>query len=113
MFMYGYRDPERRRILYYKEGASCNVTVSEHLVDRALAVNGKVDATSEGDMDMQLGIAYLPRFLRPAAKDVLVIGYGSGTTSGASLLFPGTAVTCCEIEPAVYGASEFFSSANH
>ena len=113
MFMYGYRDPERRRVLYYKEGASCNVTVTEHLVDRALAVNGKVDATSEGDMDMQLGIAYLPRFLRPAAKDVLVIGYGSGTTSGASLLFPGTAVTCCEIEPAVYGASEFFSSANH
>ena len=113
MFMYGYRDPERRKILYFKEGASCNVTVSEHLVDRALAVNGKVDATSEGDMDMQLGIAYLPRFLRPAAKNVLVIGYGSGTTSGASLLFPGTTVTCCEIEPAVYAASEYFSPQNH
>jgi spermidine synthase len=113
MFMYGYRDPERRNVIYFKEGASCNVTVSEHFVDRALAVNGKVDATSEGDMDMQLGIAYLPRFLRPDAKNVLVIGYGSGTTSGASLLFPGTRVTCCEIEPAVYGASEFFSPQNH
>ncbi len=113
MFMYGYRDPERRKVLYYKEGASCNVTVTEHYVDRALAVNGKVDATSDGDMDMQLGIAVLPRFLRPAAKDVLVIGYGSGTTSGASLLFPGTKVTCCEIEPAVYAASEYFSKANH
>jgi spermidine synthase len=113
MYMYGYRDPERRNVLYFKEGASCNVTVTEHLVDRALAVNGKVDATSEGDMDMQLGIAYLPRFLRPAAKNILVIGYGSGTTSGASLLFPGTRVTCCEIEPAVYGASEYFSPQNH
>ena len=113
MFMYGYRDPERRNVLYFKEGASCNVTVTEHMVDRALAVNGKVDATSEGDMDMQLGIAYLPRFLRPAAKNVLVIGYGSGTTSGASLLFPGTHVTCCEIEPAVFGASGYFSPQNH
>lgn len=113
MFMYGYRDPERRNVIYFKEGASCNVTVNEHFVDRALAVNGKVDATSEGDMDMQLGIAYLPRFLRPEAKNILVIGYGSGTTSGASLLFPGTRVTCCEIEPAVYGASEFFSPQNH
>ena len=113
MYLYGYRDPERRNVIYFKEGASCNVTVTEHWVDRALAVNGKVDATSEGDMDMQLGIAYLPRFLRPAAKNVLVICYGSGTTSGASLLFPGTRVTCCEIEPAVYAASEFFSPQNH
>ncbi len=113
MFMYGYREPEQRRVLYYKEGASCNVTVTEHGLDRALSVNGKVDATSDGDMDMQLGIAYLPRFLRPEAKNVLVIGYGSGTTSGASLLFPGTRVTCCEIEPAVFGASSEFSRVNH
>jgi spermidine synthase len=113
MFMYGYREPEQRRIIYFKEGASCNVTVTEHFIDRALAVNGKVDATSSGDMDMQLGIAYLPRFLRPDAKNVLVIGYGSGTTSGASLMFPGTKVTCCEIEPAVFGASSEFSRVNH
>jgi spermidine synthase len=113
MFMYGYRDPERRGLLYFKEGASCNVSVTEYISDRALAVNGKVDATSEGDMDMQLGIAYLPRFLRPGAKNVLVIGYGSGATSGASLLFPDTRVTCCEIEPAVYAASEYFSRVNH
>ena len=113
MFLYGYRDPEGRNVLYYKEGAACNVIVTEHFIDRALAVNGKVDATSQGDMDMQLGIAYLPRFLRPDAKNVLVIGYGSGTTSGASLLFPGTKLTCCEIEPAVFAASEHFSGVNH
>jgi spermidine synthase len=113
MFLYGYRDPERRGLVYFKEGAACNVSVTEYLADRALSVNGKVDATSEGDMDMQLGIAYLPRFLRPDAKNVLVIGYGSGTTSGASLLFPDTRVTCCEIEPAVYGASSEFSRVNH
>jgi spermidine synthase len=31
-------------------------------------------------MPTQLGIAYVPLFLRPRAKDVLVIGMGSGTT---------------------------------
>jgi spermidine synthase len=113
MFLYGYRDPEGRNVIYFKEGAACNVIVTEHFIDRALAVNGKVDATSSGDMDMQLGIAYLPRFLRPDAKNVLVIGYGSGTTSGASLLFPSTRLTCCEIEPAVFAASEHFGAVNH
>ena len=33
--------------------------VTQYLGARALSVNGKVDASSEGDMDMQLGIAYL------------------------------------------------------
>jgi spermidine synthase len=113
MYLYGYREWEHRGVTYFKEGAACNVCVTEHLFEHALSVNGKVDATSEGDMDMQLGIAYLPRFLRPDAKNVLVIGYGSGSTSGASLLFPGTRVTCCEIEPAVYGASGEFSGVNH
>jgi spermidine synthase len=113
MYLYGWRDPETKTLLYFKEGASSNVMVTDHGVDRALAVNGKVDATSQGDMDMQLGIAYFPRFLRPQAQKVFVIGYGSGTTSGASLLFPGTKVTCCEIEPAVFGATTHFSQVNH
>ncbi len=102
------------RPLYFREGASSNVFVgrgSDHIV--GLRVNGKVDATSSGDMVTQLGLAYFPRFFNPDAKEVLVIGYGSGCTSGASLLFPGTRVTCCEIEPAVYAATEHFASYNH
>ena len=113
MYLYGYRDAQAKTLIYFKEGASCNVLVAEGLVDRSLSVNGKVDATSRGDMDMQLGIACLPRFLRPLAKNVLVIGFGSGTTSGASLLFPGTRVTCCEIERAVFKASEHFADVNY
>jgi hypothetical protein len=44
---------------------------------------------------------------------VLVIGLGSGTTSGASLLFPETSVACAEIEPAVARASAHFEGVNH
>jgi len=101
------------RIVYFREGASGNVLVTEQRGKRFLRINGKVDASSDDDMQTQLGLAYLPRFLVPEAKRVMVIGFGSGVTPGASLLFPDTQVTCCEIEPAVFGASHTFASVNH
>ncbi len=100
--------------LFFREGASTNVFV--HDVPgraRSLRLNGKVDASTGPDMLTQLGAAYLPRFLAPDARDVLVIGFGSGATPGASLLFPDTHVTACELEPAVYEAASYFAAFNH
>lgn len=100
--------------LYFREGASSNVFVNTEASGvMSLRVNGKVDASNGGDMMTQLGLAYFPRLFKPDAKEVLVIGFGSGCTSGASLLFPDTRVTCCEIEPAVYGATAEFADYNH
>lgn len=115
MYLYGYTPPEKlaEKVLLFEEGSSCNVLVTEQGGQRALRVNGKVDATTHADMATQLGSAYFPLFVRPEAKDVLVIGFGSGTSCGASLQFPDTRVTCCEIEPAVYASSKFFSAVNH
>lgn len=118
-FMYGYREPEEaragNRVLFHADGASCSVLVRElNGGFRALCVNGKTDASDGGDdMPMQLGLAYLPMALHPQAKELLVIGFGSGCTSGASLLFAGTRVTCCEIEPAVLDAAPNFAHVNH
>ena len=115
MYMYGYSGHEQHRYkqVYFKEGASSNVLVTSQNEHFSLRVNGKVDASSAGDMTMQLGLAYLPMFLVPHARDLLVIGFGSGTTSGACLLFPDVKVTCCEIEPGVFEASKFFGAVNH
>jgi spermidine synthase/tetratricopeptide (TPR) repeat protein len=101
--------------LYFAEGASSNVLVAKSNIggNVNLRVNGKVDASDHTDMITQAGLAYIPRLFKPDATDVMVIGFGSGTTSGASLLFPGTRVTCCEIEPAVYRAAEHFGHVNH
>src|SRR5262249_34384481 len=101
------------KVLSFQEGAACSVLVAEDGDFRSLRVNGKVDASNTGDMDTQLGSAYIPRFLNPDARKVLIIGYGSGTTAGASLLFPDAEVKCCELEPAVYAASRFFADINH
>ncbi len=105
------RDAE---ILFHREGEVCNVLVTRVGKHNNLRVNGKVDASTYTlDQVTQLGSAYLPRFLRPDAKEVLVIGYGSGVTVGASLLLPGTQVVCVEIERGVVDASEHFDSINH
>ena len=116
MFLYGYTPPQElatENVLQFEEGASCTVMVTANPTERSLRVNGKVDASSMGDMSMQLGLAYLPRFFVPDAREVFVIGFGSGSTCGASLLFPDTHVTCCEIEPAVFRASRHFADVNH
>lgn len=116
MYLHGLpKASEGYESVYFAEGASSTVLVSrlnEKTV--SLRVNGKADASDNPvDMRMQLGLAYFPRFLKLDATDVLIVGFGSGTTSGASLLFPGTRVTCCEIEPAVYGAAACFAKVNH
>ena len=106
---------ENHRLLYYREGLTCNVMVSkprDHNYN-IMRVNGKVDADDGPDMANFLGIAYFSRCFCPQAKEVFVVGYGSGATVGAALAFPETNVTCCEIEPAVYEASPLYSAANH
>ncbi len=100
-------------VLQFEEGAACNVLTVDNKGHRFLKVNGKTDASTGSDMTTQLGSAYLPLFVRPEAKTILVVGFGSGTTPGAALLFNHADVTCCEIEPAVYTASRHFAAVNH
>jgi predicted membrane-bound spermidine synthase len=116
-FLYGPIQPkvkEQLQVLFYEEGPVCNVLVTELGAHRDLRVNGKVDASNDGpDMLTQLGTAYLPFVFKPDAREILVIGFGSGTSAGAALELPNTQVTCVEIEPAVLNASPQFHDVNH
>jgi predicted membrane-bound spermidine synthase/tetratricopeptide (TPR) repeat protein len=116
LYLYGNVAPgwrDANEVLFFDEGASCNVLVTRAPVNTtSLRVNGKVDASNSVDMATQIGLAYLPRLFKADAKDVLVIGFGSGCTSGHSLQFPDTRVTCCELEPAVYAAAKHFELVN-
>ncbi|WP_447973838.1 fused MFS/spermidine synthase [Nitrospira sp. Kam-Ns4a] len=105
-------------ILYYKDGLTATVSVVEkpllgetrHL---ALAINGKVDASTSADMATQILSGHLPLLLKPSAESVLVIGYASGMTVGSVLRHPVKEVTAVEIEPAVLEASHHFDEFNH
>jgi spermidine synthase len=99
-------------LLYYREGAAATVSVKEVAGLRSLAIDGKVDASTGGDMLTQKLLAHIPLLLHPAPTRTLVIGLGSGVTIGSALVHPVDSVDVLEISPEVVEASEYFVSEN-
>jgi spermidine synthase len=97
-----------QRIVYYRDGLSATVAVSQAGEHFFLRVNGKLDAGTAGDMPTQLMSGHLPLLLHADPKRVLVIGLGSGITAGAVARYPIERLDVVEIEPAVVEASRFF-----
>jgi spermidine synthase len=97
-----------RKIVFYKEGLHATITVTES-PDKALTllINGKGQgSTSISDLRVNFLLAYLPLLNKPKITNALVIGLGTGTTSGQLAQFIN--VTTVEIEPAVIDASKYF-----
>ena len=103
---------EAGRLLYYREGAAGTVSVRELPGARSLSIDGKVDASNAGDMLTQKLLAHLPLLLHGAARDVLVIGLGSGVTLGSALTHPIAHADVLEISPEVVAASALFQDEN-
>jgi spermidine synthase len=104
---------ERDELLYYREGLTATISVHRQAGEPYVyeKTNGKVDA-SFGDTPTQLMIGYLPMLFRPEAKQVLVIGMGSGMTAKAVAAFPVERLEIAEIEPAVIEGARFFAEKN-
>ncbi len=100
------------QLLFYRDGPTASVAVTQIDRFRLLKINGKTDASNgPGDLQTQLLIGHLP-FLAIDAKRVGVVGWGSGMTVGAVLRHPVERVDAFEIEPAVIEASRFFEPEN-
>jgi spermidine synthase len=105
-----------KELIYYEEGVTATVMVARNpgtLDNIYLSVDGKVDASSHGDIETQLLSAHVPMLLAQETKDVLVIGYASGMTVGAATLYDIDSLASVEIEPAVVRASRAFTPYNH
>ncbi len=110
------------KLIFYKDGISSTVSVLESIVHlsggkkivhRGLRVNGKTDASTLGDIQTQMGLAFLPLSANPQAVSALVIGLGGGMTlSGVLSSERIQNVDCLEIEPVVVEAQRFFVRAN-
>jgi spermidine synthase len=103
----------RDDLLFYREGLTATISIhrdagSDYLYEKT---NGKVDA-SYGDTPTQLMVGYLPMLFNPGAKQVLVIGMGSGMTAKAVAAFPVERLEVAEIEPAVIEGARFFAEKN-
>ena len=101
------------RLEYYKEGAAGTVSVRRAAGSRALAIDGKVDASNAGDMLTQRLLGLLPVLLHPEPRDALVIGLGSGVTADAVLASGDIQrLDVVEISPEVVEASAYFVREN-
>jgi len=100
-------------VLFYREGAAGTVSVRRLGSTLSLAVDGKVEATSTGDMHTQRLLAHLPLLLHPRARRACLIGLGSGVTAGSALLYPLERLDVVEISPEVVAASALFRPVNH
>jgi len=106
-------DPSKAQTFYFEEDAQTTVLGINHGRTIYLYVNGKPDAGTAGDLPTQLLLAHLPMFLLPDAREVLVIGHGSGITSGSVTRHPVEQVDIVEISPGVLNADSIFSKHNY
>jgi len=106
-------------VLFHRDGKTASVDVTRNPQSGVLALlsNGKVDASFDAkaatpdDYTMILSAA-LPLLMHPAAKDVAVVGMGSGRTTHAFLHAPGVErVDTIEIEQAVVDGARLFGEA--
>lgn len=95
-------------LVYYKDGPTGTVSVRRLTGQLSLSIDGKVDASTSGDMLTQKLLAHLPLLLHEHPKHVAVIGLGSGVTVASALSHPIDAVDVLEISPEVAEASRLF-----
>jgi spermidine synthase len=94
---------------YYKEGAAGTVSVRQLNGTTSLAIDGKVDASNGGDMLTQRLLGLLPVLIHGHAKEICVIGLGSGVTVGSALASGRVEhADVVEISPEVVEASHHF-----
>lgn len=103
-------------LLFYKDAPDATVAVerSTNQGQRQifLRINGKVDASTVGDLATQYLLAHLPMAARPDAKEVFVLGFGSGITGGAFLGHPIERLTIAENCQPVLDAAPLFAQWN-
>ena len=101
-------------LLYYDEGLDGTVTVRLNGEERSLAVNGKTDASSSGDLPTQVLLGQLPLGMDREISKAMVIGLGSGITAGSMARDPRIeALTVLEISAEVVEASHWFLPENY
>ena len=99
-------------LVYYREGAAGIVTVKRLTGELSLAIDGKVDASTGGDMLTQKTLAHLPLLIHGRPRLVCIIGLGSGVTLASALVHPIASVDVVEISPEVVAASSAFAAEN-
>lgn len=119
---------DKPEVLFYRDGVAATITVEKRGRIVTLKSNGKPEASNDADMATQILVGLLPLVLHEGtetaraqreagtyegARDVAMVGFGSGVTAGASLTYPLERLDVVEIEAAMLDASRAFDEVNH
>ncbi|MBI5239724.1 MAG: fused MFS/spermidine synthase [Elusimicrobia bacterium] len=108
-----YRERFRKQtLLFCRDDGDATVTVVKDGDSTVLKTNGKSDASTGDDLPTEILSAQLPLILRPGAREVLVVGLGSGITAGSVLTHPVARLDLVEISRGVVEAERFFREHN-
>jgi spermidine synthase len=98
----------RRQILFYDEGPGATVSVERNQNILSIRIDGKIDASSGGDMITQELISHLPLLFHPDPDTVLLIGLGSGVSLGSAQTHDIEYIECIELLDNVIDAAHFY-----
>lgn len=102
-----------RKVVFWEDGACASVGVLNIGGITSLQTNGHIDGSDSTDMIHQVLVGAYPMLFNSKAKNVAVVGWGTGVTIGTASVFPKVEkLVGIEIEPAVMRAAEYFSHVN-
>ena len=106
---------ENNETVLVREGLTATVFVGDQprFENRYLSVNGKIEASTNADLETQLMCAHLPLILHADPKDVMVIGLASGITVGAVATHPVETIRVIEVEKEMEPAARLFEEHNN
>jgi len=102
-------------VVYAEEGLTSSVFVADQpdFGNRYLSVNGKIEASTNADLETQLMASHLPLLMHPDPRDVMVIGLASGITVGAAASHPVDTIRVVEVEKKMVPAARLFEDYNN
>ncbi|NNF05603.1 MAG: fused MFS/spermidine synthase [Candidatus Eisenbacteria bacterium] len=100
-------------LIHYEESTEATISVWQSLHSTILRINGKIDASSHGDMITQKMVSHVPTFYTDAEDaETVIIGLASGISVGALLTHPIKSVDTVELIEGVDRAARFFDDYN-
>src|SRR5690606_9812920 len=101
-------------LLMLREDVQGGVTsVAEADGVRTLYTNGKFQGNTGWEMNAQRYFAHYPSLFVPRFEQALVIGLGTGTTTGTLAAYPWKEIEVVEISPAIIeAAADYFGEVN-
>lgn len=103
----------RRTLLLDTDGQESSIALISG-DDLGLYVNGKSDGSARTDAGTQVMSGMLPAMIHPNPKKMMIIGLGTGTTSGWAAAIPSVEkVDVVELEQVVVDVGDEFAAVNH